>query len=207
VPIATACDCEGAVLLERQLLQAEHTKSVHALMKTYVTRIDLLEGLVAALRVNADAVTRDVAPDPAPRALPEPKLPGTPTGPAGELRKSAPSRTLLQTDSDKFCSMDELMSVQQNALAAVTGILATNADCAMCLFPCGSAENVLGCAMACVKQVPRNTRNQERHCTATRNGCDMRCPCLIACGFYEGYRPHLMQHARLMLGCQDTCVP
>ena len=176
VPIPPACDCKGAVLLERQLLQAEHTKSVHALMKTYVTRIDLLEGLVAALRVNTDAVTRDVAPDPAPRALPEPKLPGSPTGPADELRKSAPSRTLLQTDSDKFCSMAELMSVQQKGVAAVTGMLATNMGCAMCLIPCGSAKNSLGCAMACVKQVPRNTRNQERHCTATRHGCDMRCP-------------------------------
>ncbi len=178
VPTAPACDCEGAVLLERQRLQAEHTKSVHALMKTYVTRIDQLEGLVAALRVNTDAVARDVAADLAPRALPEPKLPGTPTGPADELRKSEPSRTLLQTDSGKFCSMAELMSVamSQNAVAAVTGMLATNAGCAMCLIPCGSAKNSLGCSMACVKQVPRNTRNQERHSTATRNGCDLRCP-------------------------------
>jgi hypothetical protein len=149
-----ACDCEGTLLLECQRLLSEHTNSVHALMKTYVTRIDELEGLVAAHRVNTDAVARDVAPDPAPRALVEPKSPGTPTGPADELRKSAPWRTLLQTDSDKFCSMDELYAVQQDAAAAVTRMLATNFECAKCLIPCGSAENAVGCAMACVKQVP-----------------------------------------------------
>jgi hypothetical protein len=49
--------------------------------------------------------------------------------------------------------MDELMSVQKDAAAAVTAMLSTNVGCALCLIPCASAENIIGCAMACVKQV------------------------------------------------------
>ena len=161
LPDSRSCDCESAVLLERQRLQAEHTRSVQALEKTYESRITQLEGLVAALGGNAAA--RDAAPDLArlPRAQLAPDIltgraegarPTRAAAGLGELRKSASSRALLQTE--KFCSMDELMSVQKDAAAAVTGMLATNLGCAMCLIPCASAENVLGCAMACVKQVP-----------------------------------------------------
>jgi hypothetical protein len=158
------CDCEGAVLLERQQLQAEHARSVTALVQTYERQIRQLERLVAARGGDTAARSR-----PLPRAA---LAPDTPTGPIGgvqptgavarlgELAKSAPSRALLQTE--KFCSMDELMSVQKDAAAAVTGMLTTNVGCAMCLIPCASAENAIGCAIACVKQVPDNCNQSMR---------------------------------------------
>jgi len=185
------CDCEGDVLLERQRLLEEHTRSVHALEKAYESRITQLEGLVAALGGDINAATRAVAPDLA--LLPRAALlaPDTatalargvqPTGAVaalGELRKSAPSRGLLQ--AEKFCSMDELMSVQKDAAAAVTGMLSTNVGCAMCIIPCASAENAIGCAMGCVKQVLRaraTDSNEATNAFRTRNmhppptGCD-----------------------------------
>ncbi len=173
LPDSQSCNCESAVLLGRQRLQAEHTRSVQALAKTYESRITQLEGLVVALGGATNAAVLDVAPDLArlPRAQLAPDTPegrasgAQPTGAVarlGELRKSAPSRALLQTE--KFCSMDELMSVQKDAAAAVTGMLATNMGCAMCLIPCGSVQNVLGCAMACVKQVPPKNCNQTNPC-------------------------------------------
>ena len=172
------CDCEGDVLLERQRLLEEHTRSVHALEKTYKSRITQLEGLVAALGGDTNAASRAVFPDLAilPRAAllasDTPIASGRggvqPTGAVGgpgktKLRKSAPSRGLLQ--AEKFCSIDELMSVQNDAAAAVTGMLTTNVGCAMCLVPCASAENAIGCAMECVKQVLRaRASKQHMHC-------------------------------------------
>jgi hypothetical protein len=158
------CDCEGAVLLERIRLQAEHSRLMQALEKAHESQITQLEGLVAALGGDSNTPARDLvlglallprAPLLAPNTPKEPaggvRTMGAGTG-LGELRKSAPSRALLQTE--KFCSMDELMSVQKDAAAAVTGMLTTNAGCAMCLIPCASAENALSCAVGCVKQVP-----------------------------------------------------
>ncbi len=171
-----AGDCEVRVLLERRRLQAEHTRSVNALEKMYESRIAELAALVAALGGATNAAARDVASDLA--LLPRTPLlnPDTSKGSAGnvrptgavarlgELRKSAPSRALLQTE--RFCSMDELMSVQKDAEAAVMGMLTTNVGCASCLMPCASAENVLGCAMACVKQVPPKKCNHNNACMA-----------------------------------------
>ncbi len=158
-----ACDCEGAVLVERQLLQAEHTRLVRSLTQTCQDRIAQLEGLLTTLGGGTSTTVAVVGPDVAllPRVAVAPD-----NGPAGgarppglaarlgELRKSAPSRGLLQTE--RFCSMDELMSVQKDAVAAVTGMLTTNPGCAMCLIPCAAAENPVGCAMPCVKQVPES---------------------------------------------------
>jgi hypothetical protein len=165
-----ADDCEVPVLLERRRLQAEHTRSVNALEKMYEKRIAELAALVAALGGVTNAAAWDVASDLA--LLPRTRLlnPDTVgnvrrTGAVarlGELRKSAPSRALLQTE--RFCSMDELMSVQKDAAAAVTGMFSTNVGCAMCLIPCASAANMIGCAMACVKQVPPKKCNHNNAC-------------------------------------------
>jgi hypothetical protein len=171
LPSATstpACDCEAAVVLERQRLQAEHTVVLQALEKMHGSRITELEGLVAALGLDANDAARDAVPKLAllhhltprlhqsePRDQPAQSFGGRL---GGELRKSTSSRALLQTE--KFCSMDEFMSLQQetDVTAAVIGMLTTNEGCAICLIPCGSAENALGCAMACVKQVLPITR-------------------------------------------------
>jgi hypothetical protein len=54
------CDCDGAVVLERQRLQAEHTRSVQALERTYEARIAQLETLVVALGERTNGATRRV---------------------------------------------------------------------------------------------------------------------------------------------------
>jgi hypothetical protein len=150
---------------------------VQALEKAHESQITQL---VAALGGDSNTPARDLVLGLA-LLLPRAPLlaPNTPKGPAGgvrtmgagaglgELRKSAPSRELLQTE--KFCSMDELMSVQKDAAAAVAGMLATNVGCAMCLIPCASAENALSCAVGCAKQVlPQelHDRSQRMHDTS-----------------------------------------
>jgi hypothetical protein len=151
------CDCDGAVLFERQQLQAEHARSVHALEKTYETRITQLEGLVAALGGVTNAATRDGVRDVA--LLPRASLaPDTPTAAGvrpmgavpglGEHGKS-PLRPPLQTA--RLCSMKELMLVRKDAPAAMTRMLTTSVAFAMCLLSCGSSEKQ--CDVACVKQV------------------------------------------------------
>ena len=70
------------------------------------------------------------------------QLPGS--APALQL----PSRTLLQVDPQ--CSIGELLAVQAAAspVAAVAAMLTTNFGCAMCLVPCGSADDVLSARWA-----------------------------------------------------------
>jgi hypothetical protein len=64
----------------------------------------------------------------------------------------------------------------------VTGMLTTNVGCAMCLVPCASAENAIGCAMGCVKQVLRaRARKQQMH--FARRTC---CHHLPVCYGFDG---------------------
>jgi hypothetical protein len=64
------------------------------------------------------------------------------------------ARTLLQDASpaEPSCSTEELMAVQANPTAAVTGLFKTNPSCANCLVPCGSPADAMSCAMGCLKQ-------------------------------------------------------
>ena len=74
---------------------------------------------------------------------------------APQLGRVASSRVLLQEhdeSTDGKCSAEELMAVQTDPIAAVTRLMEANMGCALCLIPCGSAANTLGCAVRCVKQ-------------------------------------------------------
>ena len=72
-----------------------------------------------------------------------------------QLGPVASSRVLLQEheeSADGTCSTDDLMAVQADPVAAVVQLMETNMECALCLIPCGSAANTLGCAVRCIKQ-------------------------------------------------------
>jgi hypothetical protein len=72
-----------------------------------------------------------------------------------QLGPVASSRVLLQEheeSTDGTCSTDDLMAVQADPVAAVVQLMETNMECALCLIPCGSAANTLGCAVRCMKQ-------------------------------------------------------
>jgi hypothetical protein len=72
-----------------------------------------------------------------------------------QLAPVAASRVLLQEQdesTDGTCSADDLMAVQADSAAALVKLMTTNMGCAMCLIPCASAANTLGCAVRCIKQ-------------------------------------------------------
>jgi hypothetical protein len=74
---------------------------------------------------------------------------------APQLGPVASSRVLLQEheeSTDGTCSTDDLMAVQVDPVTAVVQLMETNMGCALCLIPCGSAANTLGCAVRCIKQ-------------------------------------------------------
>ena len=78
-----------------------------------------------------------------------------------QLGPVASSRVLLQEheeSTDGTCSTDDLMAVQADPVAAVVQLMETNMECALCLIPCGSAANTLGCAVRCIKQARLQSR-------------------------------------------------
>jgi hypothetical protein len=78
-----------------------------------------------------------------------------------QLGPVASSRVLLQEheeSTDGACSTDDLMAVQADPVAAVVLLMETNIECALCLIPCGSAANTLGCAVRCIKQARPQSR-------------------------------------------------
>ena len=88
---SNSCDCEGAVLLERQRLEAEYAISLQAMREMYTSRITELEVVVAALGSGSIAAARQGATH---RDL----LPLVADFVADARTATGPSRALLQSE-------------------------------------------------------------------------------------------------------------
>ena len=180
-----AMQFDGARKLQRQLIseRARHATAVRQLRRTYRTSTNALRRRIRELGVDvtgalprhrspadgraafasrvASAAT-EVADDSAASLRTGDRSIGTPRqepSRGAAIASDGAARTLLQeaSPSEPSCSMDELMAVQADPMAAVIALFATNPSCATCLVPCGSALDALSCAMGCLKQARDET--------------------------------------------------
>jgi hypothetical protein len=170
IQFASARDLQRQLISERR----RHVTAVHHLRRTHRTSANALRRRILALGVDmTGAAPSRTLPiilakagrvESAPIKVPDASAASWPTGgglsigyPRHEpsrLESDGAARTLLQEASlaEPSCSMDELMAVQADPTAAVTGLFTTNPSCASCLVLCGSAADAVSCGMGCLKK-------------------------------------------------------
>ena len=175
---------DSARKLQRQLIseRTRHSTAVRQLRHAYRTSTKALRQRMLELRAvvtggvpshmvpnesmavfagRFESIQTEVAADASSPNGRRPTSIGTPRPePSTSAGAAANTRTLLQEASaaEPSCSMDELMAVQADPMAAVIGLFTTNPDCATCIVPCGGAADAVSCAMGCLKQARGPTR-------------------------------------------------